>query len=148
MDVMRVLACALGASLVTSCTPRPDDNAVGAEILMEDLRNLQGMWEHTFKDRDGNPVRKVKDLKANTERVTWYAADGAILLVNTVEFRLGMKGNEKVFTYFNGMVVDGPPKGTPFESGSYSYTLEGDEWTEIMTSGEKFVWKRVKVGEK
>src|SRR5262249_906040 len=100
-------------------------------------------------DPDGKPlVRKVKEVKDNTERVTWYGPDGAVLLVNTVDFKLERKGKDREFSYFNGKVVEGPDKGRPFESGSFIYTLEGDAWTGVEKWGEKFAWKRVKDKEK
>jgi hypothetical protein len=117
--------------------------------LKADLGKLEGKWEFTFTDKDGKVVvRKVKEIKSNNEKVTWYLPDNTIYAVNTVEFRLEAKGKDKMYRYFNGKVVDGPAKGEKFPDGSFLYSLDGDTWTEITDSGEKFAWKRVKSQEK
>lgn len=149
MNAMRILACVIGASFVALGATRADDKSGDADALKADLRKLQGKWESTFKDKDGKvTLRKVKEIKDNTERVTWYEADGTVRMVNTVEFKLEMKEKDKVYNYSNGKIVEGPSKGGSFPSGSYSYTLEGDTWTEISTSGNKREWKRVKGSDK
>jgi hypothetical protein len=114
--------------------------------LKKDLARLQGKWEHTFKQDDVNAgIRKIKEIKGNTEKVTWYLADGSLFMVNTVEFKLEKKGKDKYFTYFNGKVVEGENKGAEFQDGSYVYLLDGDSWTEILETGDgKIVWKRIK----
>jgi hypothetical protein len=146
---MRMLVCAIGAGLFFPGLVRADDKPAGADALKEDLRNLQGKWEYTFKDQDGQVIlRKVKEVKDNTERVTWYAPDGTVRAVNTVEFKLEARGKDRVFSYFNGKVVEGPAKGQPFQGGSFSYALDGDTWTEIDESGVRYAWKRVKQAEK
>ncbi|MCI0700073.1 MAG: hypothetical protein L0241_03185, partial [Planctomycetia bacterium] len=61
--------------------------------------------------------------------------------------KLEVKGKDKVYNYFNGKVVEGPGKGKPFASGSYTYTLNGDTWTEVY-GASKYPWMRVKEKEK
>lgn len=149
MLATRVLFCLIGISFFGLIGSGAADDPKDGGALKEDLRKLEGKWEHTFKDKDGKAlVRKVKEVKGNTEKVTWYLPDGTVHMVNTVDFKLEMRGKDKVFSYFNGKVVEGPAKGQEFQSGSFVYTLDGDTWTEVTETGEKFPWRRVKEDEK
>ncbi len=125
---------------------RDEKQSEDDKALKEDLRNLQGKWEHTFKDGEGNAhVRKVKEIKDNKETVTWYLPDGQVFAVNEVEFKLEMKGKLRIFSWTNGKIVEGEHKGETFADGSFIYKLDGDEWAEELRIGdEKIVWKRVK----
>jgi hypothetical protein len=116
------------------------------KALKEDLRHLQGKWEYTFKEGEVNAgIRKVKEIKDNKETVTWYLPDGKVFAVNVVDFKLEKKGDDRVFSWSNGKVVEGENKGAPFEDCSCVYKLEGDEWTEYLPNDlGKVVWKSVK----
>jgi hypothetical protein len=107
-----------------------------------DLDRLAGEWESTFHDPTGRvTMRKVKQIRGNTETATWYRPDGSVFRANRVELRLDTRGGDKVFRYFNGVVLVGPDAGQPFPSGEYVYTLEGDTWTEFDPGG-LIVWTR------
>jgi len=107
-----------------------------------DLERLAGSWECTFRDPTGRvTMRKVKDIVGTTETATWYRPDGTVFRINRVEFALATRGPDKVFRYFNGIVVQGPDAGHVFPSGEYVYTLEGDTWTEFDPGGI-IVWTR------
>jgi hypothetical protein len=121
------------------------------KALKEDLRNLQGKWEHTFTAEEVKgllnfPVgmRKFHEVRGNSERVTWYAPDGTAVRVNVVDFRLERRGEERVLSWFNGKVTEGDGAGELFQDGSSVYRLEGDRWTETLPDGQTIVWKRVK----
>jgi hypothetical protein len=107
---------------------------------------LQGKWEHTFKEGEPNAgIRKVIEIENDKQTVTWYLPDGEVFAVNVVDFKLEMKGKLRIFSWFNGKIVEGPYKGRPFQDGSCVYTLGVDEWTEVLPFGDtKIVWKRVK----
>src|SRR5262249_53408978 len=105
-----------------------------------DLERLAGSWECTFRDATGRvTMRKVKEIVGTTETATWYRPDGTVFRINRVEFALAMRGPDKVFRYFNGIVVQGPDAGHVFPSGEYVYSLEGDTWTEYDPGGV-IVW--------
>ena len=107
-----------------------------------DVERLAGSWECTFRDPTGRvTMRKVKQIVGTTETATWYRPDGTVFRINRVEFALAMRGPDKVFRYFNGLVVQGPDAGHVFPSGEYVYTLEGDTWTEYDPGGV-IVWTR------
>lgn len=107
-----------------------------------DLERLAGEWECTFRDPTGRvTMHKVKQVRGTTETATWYRPDGSVFRANRVEFRLDVRGGDKVFRYFNGVVLVGPDAGQPFPSGEYVYTLEGDTWTEFDPGG-LIVWTR------
>jgi hypothetical protein len=109
-----------------------------------DLDRLAGDWECTFRDPAGRvTMRKVKQIAGTTETATWYRPDGNVFRANRVEFQLDTRGGDKVFRYFNGVVLVGPDAGQPFPSGEYVYTLEGDTWTEFDPGGV-IVWTRRK----
>jgi len=149
MSTRLILFCFVGAVILGSVGAAPADEPNDKRALKADLGKLEGNWEFTFTDKDGNVVgRKVKEIKGNNEKVTWYLPDNTVFSVNTVEFKLEAKGKDKVFQYFNGKVVEGAAKGEKFADGSFLYSLDGDTWTEITGSGEKFAWKRVKSQEK
>jgi hypothetical protein len=121
------------------------------KALKEDLRNLQGKWEHTFTAEEVKGVlnfpvgmRKLHEVRGNSERVTRYAPDGTAFRVNVVDFRLERRGEERVLFWFNGKVTEGDGAGELFQDGSFVYRLEGDRWTETLPDGETIVWKRVK----
>jgi hypothetical protein len=110
-----------------------------------DLERLAGRWESTFRDSIGRiTMHKVKEINGVTETATWYRPDGTVFRVNRVEFQLETQGQNKVFRYFNGWVVDGPGAGQPFPSGEYFYSVEGDTWMEYGPTGETIVWTRAR----
>lgn len=110
-----------------------------------DLDRLQGRWECTFRDGAGNiTMHKVKEISGSTEKATWHRADGSVFRVNRVEFVLQVRGNSKVFSYFNGSAIDERGFVQPFPSGEYAYTLEGDIWTEFPIGEPVIVWTRVR----
>lgn len=115
---------------------------VAGNAPASDLDLLAGSWESTFRDAAGRiTMHKVKEINGNTETATWYRPDGTVFRVNRVEFRLLTRGQNKVFSYFNGWVLNGPDAGQRFPSGEYVYTLEGDTWTEFDPGGV-IVWTR------
>jgi hypothetical protein len=133
-------------SLVLPAPARQDKQSDDERVLKEDLRHLQGKWEHTFKEGEPNAgIRKRIEIENNKQTVTWYLPDGHVFAVNVVDFKLEMKGKRRVFSWFNGKVVEGVYKGQPFQDGSCVYELPGDEWTETLPFGDaKIVWKRIK----
>lgn len=119
--------------------------------LKEDLRKLQGKWEHTFtvKGEQGEvEIRKVKEIKDEKETVTWYLPGGKVYQVNQVDIKLEKKGKDRIFTYTNWKFLEGPNKGMELEGkGSFVYKLDGDTWTEVVETDEgktEIQWKRVK----
>jgi len=109
-----------------------------------DLERLAGEWECTFRDPTGRvTMHKVKQVRGTTETATWYRPDGTVFRANRVEFQLDVRGGDRVFRYFNGVVLVGPDAGQPFPSGEYVYTLEGDTWKEFDPGG-LIVWTRRK----
>ena len=113
--------------------PRPDSSLrLVSNNLEEDLCNLQGAWEGTFRDGTGRRIPGVKVIQGNTETVTRYGPNQNPS-TESVRFRLERRGDTKVFQYFNaklGLV------------GSYSYKLSGDSWIEI---GPPMIeWKRIR----
>jgi hypothetical protein len=119
--------------------------------LKEDLRKLQGKWEHTFtvKGEQGEiKIRKVKEIKDKTETVTWYLPDGKVYQVNQVDIKLEKKGKDRILTYSNWKFLEGPQKGKVIPGkGSYVYKIDGDVWTEVVETEDgkiEIQWKRVK----
>ncbi len=121
--------------------------------LKEDLRKLQGKWEHTFTfntEQGDLEIRKVKEIKNETETVTWYLPDGKVYLVSQVDIKLEKKGKDRIFTYSNWKFLEGPEKGKEIPGkGSFVYKLSGDTWTEVVETDEgttkvEIQWKRVK----
>lgn len=116
--------------------------------LKEDLRKLQGKWEYTFEDEQGKVViRKVKEIKDETETVTWYLPDGKVYQVNRVDIKLEKKGRDRILTYSNWKYLEGPEKGKEIKGkiGSFVYKIDGDAWTEVLEMGQgELKWKRVK----
>ncbi len=109
-----------------------------------DLERLAGRWECTFRDQTGRVyMHKVKEINGNSETATWYRPDGSVFRINRVEFQLDLRGQQKIFRYFNGWASDGNGVGQPFPSGEYVYTLEGDTWTEFDPGGN-IVWTRMR----
>jgi hypothetical protein len=109
-----------------------------------DLERLAGDWECTFRDPAGRvTMHKVKQVRGTTETATWYRPDGSVFRANRVEFQLDVRGGDKLFRYFNGVVLVGPDAGQPFPSGEYAYTLDGDTWTEFDPGGP-IIWTRRK----
>src|SRR5262249_24690631 len=105
-----------------------------------DLERLAGAGGGTFRGPRGRgTLRKVKEIVGTTETATWYRPDGTMFRINRVESALAMRGPEKVFRYFNGVVLHGPDAGNVFPSGEYVYMLEGDTWTEYDPGGV-IVW--------
>jgi len=110
-----------------------------------DLDRLAGRWECTFRDGTGRiTMHKVKEISGTTETATWYRADGSVFRVNRVEFALIVRGNSKVFSYFNGTVIDDRGIVQHFPPGEYVYTLEGDIWAEFPIGEPVIVWTRSK----
>ena len=138
-----LVTLALGVAGQVLARQSEDDKA-----LKEDLKKLQGKWEYTFDAGDLKGLRKVKEIKGNTERVSWYTPDGKLFCVNKVEFKLQKQGDDRVFSWFNGTVTEGEGKGTAFADGSFVYRLEGDRWIESGSDGQAREWKRVKDGDK
>jgi hypothetical protein len=119
------------------------------EDLQADLRQLQGKWEYTFKDNQGNViVRKVKEIKDETETVTWHLPSGKVYQVNWVDFKLERKGKDRILTYSNWKYLEGPDKGkeVPGKIGSFAYRIEGDTWMTLETGIGEIPWQRVKEG--
>ncbi len=116
--------------------------------LKADLRKMQGKWEYTFKDEQGEvQIRKVKEIKDETETVTWYLPDGKVYQVNRVDIKLEMKGKDRLLIYSNWKYLEGPEKGKEIQGklGSYVYKIEGDAFTEVLETGEgEIQWKRMK----
>jgi len=135
-----LVGAAVGAYIVLRAKPEGSGGAAGSGA--SDLERLAGTWECTFRDPTGRVnMHKVKQIAGTTETATWYRPDGTAFRTNRVEFRLDVRGSNKVFRYFNGWVMDGPGPGQPFPSGEYVYTLEGDTWTEFDPGGP-IVWTR------
>jgi hypothetical protein len=119
--------------------------------LKEDLRKLQGKWEHTFtvKGEQGGEIeiRKVKEIKDEKETVTWYLPGGKVYQVTQVDIKLEKKGKDRIFIYSNWKYLEGPEKGKEFRGkvGSFVYKIDGDTWTEVLETGQgEIQWKRVK----
>jgi hypothetical protein len=127
-------------------SPARGGNADDEKALKEDLRKLQGKWEHNFKnDKVNANIRKVKEIKGNKESVTWYDPDGKIVAANKADFKLEIKGKQRVFSWSNGKIVDSEYRERPFQDGSFVYKLEGDKWIEMLPAGKgQIVWRRVK----
>jgi len=90
--------------------------------LKKDLQKLQGKWERTPIDIQGFVgKRQEKVIKGNVETLTRYDLDNNVERTHSVEFRLELSGDVKLFTF--------APKGhlndKDFES-SYVYNLNGD----------------------
>jgi hypothetical protein len=120
--------------------------------LKEDLRKLQGKWEHAFtvKGEQGREIeiRKVKEIKDEKETVTWYLPGGKVYQVNQVDIKLEKKGKDRIFTYTNWKFLEGPDKGKEIPGkGSFVYKIDGDVWTEVAETDDGKIevqWKRVK----
>lgn len=131
-----------GAAVAGYLWLRARPAAVTGGAATPDLERLAGEWECTFRDPAGRvTMHKVKQVRGNTETATWYRPDGSVFRANRVDFQLDVRGGDKVFRYFNGVVLVGPDAGQPFPSGEYVYTLEGDTWTEFDPGG-LIVWTR------
>lgn len=122
--------------------------AADEQDLKRDLDRLQGKWEYTFKDNQGNVIiRKVGEFKDEMQIVTWYLPSGRVYQVNRVDIKLEKKGKERILTYSNWKYLEGPEKGKeiPGKIGSFVYRIEGDIWTTGLESGTgEIEWKRVK----
>jgi hypothetical protein len=145
----RILLSGLLVLLVALTSMAQEKNRTQAEEgLKEDLRKLQGKWEYTFKDRERKVlVRKVKEIKDETETVTWYLPNGEVAQVNRVDIKLERKGDDRILIYSNWKFLEGPQKGREFpgKNGSFFYKLDGDIWTSVLETGVgEIPWKRVK----
>jgi hypothetical protein len=141
LGILFLIGVAIGGYVLLRT--KPDGIGINSTTVASDEVRLAGQWESTFRDATGQiTMRKVKEINGTTETATWYRPDGSVFRVNRVSFQVAMRGQSKVFRYFNGWVVDGPGAGQPFPSGEYIYTLEGDTWTEFGLGGDVIVWTR------
>jgi hypothetical protein len=126
----------------------PRSHLDGPNRLMDDFLRLQGTWEYTFRNDDGQViVRKVKEIKGRSETTTWYSPDGSVQQVSVVQFALEVRGPNRVFRYFSGSTYKGQDRIGSIADGSFVYTLDGEVWTEIDPSGRAFSWRRAKPGD-
>lgn len=118
----------------------------------DDLDRVQGTWERwegmVFRKR-----RITKEIRGNSEKVTYYNRDDTVQSAHTVEFELKRgPGPTRIFQYRNMTYVEGPNQGEQ-NVGEFSYVykvsddafvetwglLVGDETQPIHT----LRWKRV-----
>jgi serine/threonine protein kinase/tetratricopeptide (TPR) repeat protein len=123
-----------------------------------DLIVLQGKWERvttTEGGRFGETARAVKEIKGNSETVTWYDRKGAVLRSHRVAIRLAKNGKVKTFWFSDIEILHGPDKGQKLNvTGTYVYALDKDTFYEAHGALEGdgaeppsfSVWKRVKGG--
>lgn len=150
-----ITLAAVAVSL-TGLTFGQDKKPDTGESLKAELASLQGKWEQATTTTPGQQknARIVKEVSGDRETVHRYDPDGKLLQTARATFKLSEAGPVRVFTFFNGEVIDGLGKGRKQSKAiSYIYRLDGDEWIEVggMLTNEAYAkdvpyltkWKRV-----
>ncbi|HEV7282177.1 MAG TPA: hypothetical protein VGN57_18385 [Pirellulaceae bacterium] len=131
--VVAFLVAASSLAAPTAQGQAPEDR----QILGEDVRALQGIWESVQRSADGE-LRFVKAISGNHE--SFQVFRGKELLANhSADFEVALEGPVKVFRWKNGKRVGGPGMGTLIPDGGCVYRLEKDVWTCVFGAldGEK-----------
>ncbi|MBP89021.1 MAG: hypothetical protein CMJ64_20290 [Planctomycetaceae bacterium] len=99
-----------------------------------DLQAVQGLWERSLRDREGNVVgRATKHVQKNNETVTYYDSDANVLQAHRVEIVLRREGGVRHFMHSPIQIIAGPNKGARSQQGGgYIYKIEGDRFLEIQ----------------
>ena len=98
------------------------------------------------------PRRTTKEVKGDTETVTYYDGNGEVVRAHTAKIRLGRAGPLRTFTFYDVTYTAGPKKGQKEEGEkSYVYKVVDDTFIEIwgvLEDSDKRVralrWKREK----
>ena len=78
------------------------------------------------------PRRTTKEVKGDTETVTYYDSKGNVLRAHTAKIRLGRTGPLKTLTFYDTTYTAGPKKGQKEEGEkSYVYKVVDDTFVEI-----------------
>ncbi len=123
---------------------------------LADLDRLQGKWElvsATQASPFANSQRAIKEIKGNTETVTFYDGKGKVLRSHKVSIQLAQTGKVRTFSFSNMEVLLGPNKGQKLNVvGTYIYVLDRDTFYEadnlLTADGPKppdlSIWKRMR----
>ena len=95
--------------------------------LKRDLALLQGSWEISDKDAQGNVVwSSEKLIEGNTERLIRYDGEGKVTYEHTVKFRLEKYGPVRVFDFYDMSIVTGPGAGN-VDTDHYAFLYKVDD---------------------
>jgi hypothetical protein len=110
------------------------DDVAGYVAPEKDLRQIQGLWVQTTPGEGffSKPRRTTKEVKGDTETVTYYDGNGEVVRAHTAKIRLGRAGPLKTFTYYDITYTAGPNKGQKGEGEkTYVYKIPNDTFVEI-----------------
>lgn len=122
---------ALAASVV--CAPICLGAGETASAEEQDLAAVQGTWvRKAGADAYGDVRRATKEINGSHEVVHFYDAGGTLLRAHQVDFKLGSRGDVKIFTYFNWEAIAGPDKGLKVAAPtSYIYRADPHTFVEV-----------------
>lgn len=148
-----VVACGFGV-VGTAAKTEPGEGQQAAgheEVRKSDLAKMQGQWELSLRDANGNPLRSVKEINGTTTFLTRYNQQGEIIDAHTSELELTITDQVKIHTWRNLEVTAGPGKGTKHPGpAAFIYVIDDNSWREVwgLLRGDvrppaMFVWKRL-----
>ncbi|MHC4404798.1 MAG: M56 family metallopeptidase [Planctomycetota bacterium] len=135
---------------------------IGEAAPEKDLEQIQGVWVQTTTEEgllgevlSSKPRLAKKEVKGDTETVTFYDSKGSVLRAHTAKIQLRRAGPLRVFTFYDITHLAGPKKGEKEEGPkSYVYKMVDDTFVEIWGVLEEsdsrvhaLRWKRDKSAE-
>lgn len=109
---------------------QPAARAANDPELKRDLELMQGSWLIDGRNAEGQVIwTNQKLVEGNTERVTYFDADGKVTSEHTVKFRLEKHGPVRVFNFYDMTTVVGPNVGavTP-DDFAFVYKVVNDKF--------------------
>lgn len=123
-----IAASAIGLAALPHFAVVADDRV--PDEVQRDLAKLQGKWE-TMLRAGGQTIHNVQTIKDTTSTVERFDEQGVLLHRHTADFKLSVKDQIRVFTFFDLRVTAGPQKGRGFKGPlSFIYVLKPSAWIE------------------
>jgi hypothetical protein len=109
-----------------------EEDLPGVAAPAEDFDAIQGLWVRTERVGLFGSRRITKEVKGDTETLTYYDNEGNVAQAHTVKVKLRRAGPIKVFVFTDQEFTAGPNAGQKMPHAiPYVYKLVGNTFVEI-----------------
>ena len=109
-------------------------DVTGDDGPQKDLQRIQGLWVRTVPGDElfSSAGKTTKEVKGDTETVTYYDGSGTVLRSHTAKIRLQRAGPMRIFTFCDITHTAGPKEGEKEEGNkAYVYKVVDDTFVEM-----------------
>jgi hypothetical protein len=126
---------AVRAAAADTTTSLEEEAALGRGLVpapADDLERIQGLWTRTERTGLFAKQRVNKEVKGDTETVTYYDSSDEVASAHTVKIELYRAGPLKIFAFRDQTFTAGPNEGEKHQGPvAYVYKVVGDTFIEI-----------------